>query len=63
MRKKINEFFVGVKAEWKKIIWPSRKDLFKKSGAVVLVSAVTGALIVAVDSLTQAGIGLIAGLF
>ena len=42
-----NGWFKGVKAEIKKIIWPSKKDLAKQT-VVVLVSAIVIGIIVAI---------------
>ncbi len=42
-----NSWFKGVKAEIKKIIWPSKKDLAKQT-VVVLVSAIVIGIIVAI---------------
>jgi preprotein translocase subunit SecE len=42
-----NSWFKGVKAEIKKIIWPSKKDLAKQT-VVVLVSAIIIGIIVAI---------------
>ena len=42
-----SSWFKGVKAEIKKIIWPSKKDLAKQT-VVVLVSAIIIGIIVAI---------------
>ncbi|MBR5712204.1 MAG: preprotein translocase subunit SecE [Lachnospiraceae bacterium] len=39
----------GLKAEWKKIIWPSRNTLVKESVAVVIITVILGLLIKIVD--------------
>lgn len=46
MRKKIHE----LKAEYKKIIWPNKKELIKKTSAVIAGSVVIGVYIMALDS-------------
>ena len=38
------KFFDGVKAEFKKIIWPDKDTLLKQSVAVVIVSIIMGAI-------------------
>ena len=46
---KVSTFFKGVKAEFNKIIWPTRDDIIKQTTAVVVVSAITCALIALLD--------------
>ena len=53
----------GVKAEWRKIIWPTRQDLAKKTGIVTIVSGVLGVIIAILDFLIQNGIDRLLGLF
>ena len=49
-------FFEGVKSELKKITWPDRHEMFKKSIVVVCISIVTGAFIALLDFLIQYGV-------
>ena len=49
-------WFDGLKAEFKKIIWPDRKSLTKQTGAVVAVSIVLGILIAIMDFIFQYGV-------
>ncbi len=46
---KMSTFFKGVKAEFNKIIWPTREDIIKQTTAVVVVSAITCALTALLD--------------
>lgn len=46
----------GIKAEFKKIIWPNKDDLVKQTVAVTVVSVILGALITVIDSVVQYGI-------
>ena len=48
--------FKGLKAEFKKIVWPDKNTLAKQTTAVVAVSVVLGALISVVDALLRYGI-------
>ena len=57
------EWALGIKSEWKKIIWPSKNDLIRKTGACIAVSAVLGAAIAVMDMGFQNAVNLIAGLF
>ena len=52
-------FFKGVKAEFKKIIWPDKKTLTKQTTVVVIVSVLLGALISIIDAILKYGIDLI----
>ena len=47
---KKKSFWQGVKAQWKKIIWPTKQDLGRQTVLVVVISVITGALIAAIDS-------------
>ena len=49
-------WFKGLKAEFKKIVWPDKNTLAKQTTAVVAVSVVLGALISVVDALLRYGI-------
>lgn len=53
------KFFDGVKAEFKKIIWPDKDTLLKQSIAVVAVSIVLGAIIALIDMLMQYGVNFL----
>ncbi len=52
----------GVKAEWYKIIWPTKSDLVKKTGVVAVVSVALGVIIAILDFLIQHGIDFLIGL-
>ena len=52
-------WFKGLKAEFKKVIWPDKKTLAKQTAAVVTVSVVLGAIISVVDFIVQNGIDLL----
>ena len=60
---KTRTWWDGVKAEWRKIIWPTRDDLIKKTGTVTIVSIVLGVIIAILDFLIQNGIDFMLGLF
>ena len=52
-------FIKGVKAEFKKIIWPSKSTVARETGAVVFFGVVLGVLIAIIDALIKAGLNLI----
>lgn len=55
-------FFKGVKAEYKKIIWPDKDSLLKQSVAVVCISIVLGAVIAILDFVMQYGVDFLTSL-
>ena len=59
MGQKIRKFFIGVKAEYSKIIFPNRETLRKQTVAVIIVAVFLGALIAAMDILFTYLLGLI----
>lgn len=52
-------FFSQIKAEFKKIIWPSRQSLLKQTGVVLIYSVVLGVVITLVDLVIQFGLDLV----
>lgn len=46
----------GLKAEFRKIIWPTRQDIVKETGAVVAVSIALGIIIALLDFIVQHGV-------
>ena len=52
---KIKGWFKGIKAEFKKIIWPDKDKLIKETVAVVVTSVIVGFVIAALDTLIQIG--------
>lgn len=55
-KKQKKSWFKGLKAEFKKIIWPDQKSLTKETAAVVIVSLVLGVIISIVDLVARFGI-------
>lgn len=52
-------FFKTVKAEFKKIVWPSKESVFKQSVAVTLTAIVVGIIVTVFDFLIQYGVNFI----
>lgn len=52
-------FFTGLKAEFKKIIWPTKDDLTKQTVAVVVISVILGVIITLLDTAVQFGINFL----
>ncbi len=48
--KKFGKFFKDLKAEWKKIVWPTKKQVGNNTGVVLLAMAVSGLFIWGIDS-------------
>ena len=59
---KTKTWWEGVKAEFRKIIWPSQQDLAKKTTVVVVCSVILGVIIAILDFLIQHGIDFLIGL-
>ena len=55
-KKQKKSWFKGLKAEFKKIVWPDQKLLTKETAAVVIVSVVVGVIISVVDLIARFGI-------
>lgn len=55
-------FFKGLKAEYKKIVWPDKETLLKQSVAVVCISIVLGAIISILDFAMQYGVDFLTSL-
>ena len=53
---KITKFWNGVKAEFKRITWPTKDDLIKQSVAVIVISVIVGAIIAVLDFGLQYGV-------
>ncbi len=54
-------WFSGLKAEFRKIIWPDQKSLARQTIAVVAVSVVTGLIIALLDWFIHQGINFLIG--
>ena len=59
---RLSQFFKGVKAEFRKIIWPDRYTLLKQLVAVLVVAIITGLVIALVDYLSGAILNFLMGL-
>lgn len=55
-KKQKKSWFKGLKAEFKKIVWPDQKSLAKETIAVVVVSLIVGVVISVVDLVARFGI-------
>ena len=52
-------YWKGVKAEFKKIIWPDKASVLRQSLAVVVVSVCLGLIIALIDAVVKFGLGLV----
>ena len=55
-------WFSGLKAEFKKIVWPEKQSLVRQTTAVVAVSVVLGLVIALMDFIIQYGVDFLVGL-
>ena len=53
---KLVKFWNGVKAEFKKIVWPDKQATLKQSIAVVAISVVVGVIIAILDFVIKNGV-------
>ena len=51
-----NSWFTGLKAEFRKIIWPTKESLGRQTTAVIAASVVIGLIIALLDTFIQYGI-------
>ncbi len=49
-------WFKGLKAEFKKVIWPDRITLARKTAAVIVTTVCLGAIITVIDAILKYGI-------
>ena len=54
-------WFDGVKAEFKKIIWPEQKSVVRQTIAVIVTSVVVGLIIALLDWAIQHGVNFLVG--
>ena len=54
-------WFTGLKAEFKKIIWPSKQSLARQTAAVIAVSVALGLIIALMDYIIQYGVDFLVG--
>ena len=55
-KQKKKNWFKGLKAEFKKIIWPDKKTLLKQTAAVISCSVLLGVIIWAIAAVIQFGL-------
>lgn len=45
----LGNFFKGVRSEFKKVIWPNKKEAGKYTGTVIIISLLTALLVYILD--------------
>ena len=55
-------WLTGLKAEFRKIIWPTKQDVAKETTAVVITSIILGLIIAVLDFIIQYGVNFLVGL-
>ena len=55
-------WFEGVKAEFRKIIWPDQKSVVRQTIAVIVTSVIVGLIIALLDWAIQYGVNFLVGL-
>lgn len=56
---RVKNYFKGVKAEMRKVIWPTKKELVNYTAVVVGISAITAIVVAILDFLVQKGLSFI----
>lgn len=59
---KVKKFFKDFKGEWKKVTWPSGHTVLKNSLVVIVIVAIMGIALLAVDTSLSSIIDLLVGL-
>ena len=57
-----NSWVTGLKAEFRKIIWPTKENVAKETTAVVITSIILGLIIAMLDFIIQYGVNFLVGL-
>jgi preprotein translocase subunit SecE len=52
-----NRYFKELKGEFKKIIWPGKKELGRETVTVIVLSLLVGVIIFAIDQIFNLGYG------
>ena len=55
-KKQKKNWFKGLKAEFSKIIWPTKASILRQTVTVVIVTVIMGVIIAILDQLIQAGL-------
>jgi preprotein translocase subunit SecE len=56
-------WFKGLRAEFKKVVWPDRPSIAKRTLVVIIVASIVGVIITIVDGIIQRGLDFIIYLF
>ncbi len=56
---KVKSWFKGLRAEFRKVIWPDKNAVARQTTAVVVVSVVLGAVITVLDTVIKYGLDLL----
>jgi preprotein translocase subunit SecE len=52
-------WFKGLRAEFRKVVWPDRPSIVKRTVAVIVVSVILGIIITMVDGVIQRGLDIV----
>lgn len=58
---RVSNWFKGLKSEFRKITWPDKKSIVKKSVAVIISAVILGAIISGIDFFIIRGLEFIVG--
>ena len=59
--RQIQQFFVEVRSEMKKVVWPSREETIRLTAVVIALSAIISVVLFSADALFATLLGLLQG--
>lgn len=59
MQKSTNKWFKNLQSEFRKVVWPGKKQVAEETGVVVIISIVLGIIIAILDMIFQYGVQLL----
>lgn len=62
-KKSIAKYFKDARSEFKKVVWPSRKQVFNNTVVVIVSIVVSGVAIWGIDTIFNTGLMLLLGKF
>lgn len=55
----LSSYFRGVKSEFKKVIWPGKKEIITYTGVVIMMSAIVSLIVYVLDLVLHGALGFI----
>ncbi len=61
-KRSVASWWDGIKAEFGKIVWPTRETIYKQTVATAVISIIVSLIIVFIDMLIQNGVDVLVGI-